>query len=162
MSEAYWAERNEIYMFFKKARVTSDLDTPSTVIGKGVMLEAVRMVGTESVRIDGVYKGDVDIDGSLVLGDSGSITGDVRAKYFLVAGEVNGNITCDTQLHFASTAKVVGDIKTSSLIVDEGSQVTGKYNVGAERIMPASIISSEDRLRLLSSEESNNSDEEAV
>jgi len=149
-------------MFFKKANVTSDLDTPNTVIGKGVYLEAVRMSGQESVRIDGIYKGAIEIDGSLVLGDSGSITGDISANYFLVAGEVNGNITCETQLHFASTAKVVGDIKTSSLIVDEGSQVTGRYHVGSERIMPASLGSREERLRLLSSEESHDSDEKAV
>ena len=149
-------------MFFKKANVTSDLDAPNTVIGKGVYLEAARMSGQESVRIDGIYKGKIEIDGSLVLGDSGSITGDVNANYFLVAGEVNGNITCETQLHFASTAKVVGDIKASSLIVDEGSQVTGHYNVGVERIMPASLGDREERLRLLNSEESHENDEEAV
>ena len=148
--------------FFKKAAITSDLDTPSTVIGKGVYLEAVRMSGQESVRIDGIYKGTIDIDGSLVLGDSGSITGDVNANYFLVAGEVNGNITCETQLHFASTARVFGDIKARSLIVDEGSQVTGRYSVGSERIMPAGLSSREERLRLLDPEERDRYDDEMV
>ena len=148
--------------FFKKAAITSDLDTPSTVIGKGVYLEAVRMSGQESVRIDGIYKGAIDIDGSLVLGDSGSITGDVSANYFLVAGEVNGNITCETQLHFASTARVFGDIKATSLVVDEGSQVTGRYSVGTERIMPASLSSREERLRILNSEERDRYDDETV
>ncbi|MCL2372164.1 MAG: polymer-forming cytoskeletal protein [Defluviitaleaceae bacterium] len=122
-------------MFFKKQNVVQDLDSPSTVIGKGIYLEAVRMTGQETVRIDGIYKGSIDIDGSLVLGDSGSITGNINAKYFLVAGEVDGNITCETQLHFASTARVVGDIKAPSIIVDEGSQVFGKYSVGEERLV---------------------------
>ena len=119
-------------MFFKKV-ATQELNAPNTIIGEGVYLEAARMTGQESVRIDGVYNGLVEMDGSLVLGDTGSINGDVNVNYFLVAGEMNGNINCNTQLHFASTAKVDGDIVTQSLIVDEGSQITGRYRVGTPR-----------------------------
>ncbi|MCL2198621.1 MAG: polymer-forming cytoskeletal protein [Defluviitaleaceae bacterium] len=126
-------------LFFKKPTPVSDLDSPSTVIGKDVYLEAARMKGTESVRIDGIFKGNIEIDGSLVLGDSGSVTGDVRASYFLVAGEVNGNIACNSQLHFASTAKVVGDVQANSLIVDEGAQVSGRYIVNGNNSMPAAL-----------------------
>ena len=140
--------------FFKKANVTSDLDTPNTIIGKGVYLEAVRMTGQEPVRIDGTYKGAIDIDGSLVLGDCGCITGDVSANYFLVAGEVNGNISCATQLHLASTARVNGNVHASTMVVDEGSQVNGRYSVGENRIIPASLGNRDDKLRLFSSEES--------
>ena len=138
-------------MFFKKTAVpAASLDAPNTVIGKGVYLEAARLSGNESVRIDGIYKGIIDIDGSLVLGDSGSITGDIRANYFLVAGEVAGNINCGSQLHFASTAKIFGDVQTASLIVDEGAQVSGKYTVGEEKNpAPAIENSYDERLRFL-------------
>ena len=136
-------------MFFKKAVIdTAELNSPSTVIGKGVYLEAIRMTGQESVRIDGMYKGAIEIDGSLVLGDSGTIIGDVSANYFLVAGEMDGNIKCNTQLHFASSAKVSGDIQTTSLIVDEGSQVSGRYIVGAERLPQELLHGHSDNLRL--------------
>jgi cytoskeletal protein CcmA (bactofilin family) len=126
-------------LFFKKAAAVNDLDSPSTVIGKGVYLEAARMSGQESVRIDGIFKGNIEIDGSLVLGDSGSVTGDVRANYFLVAGEVAGNISCETQLHFASTSKVFGDVQASSLIVDEGAQVKGRYIVSGNKPQPVAL-----------------------
>ena len=116
-------------MFFKKV-AKQELNAPNTVIGEGMYLEAGRMTGQESVRIDGVYKGSIEIDGSLVLGDSGSITGNVQASYFLVAGEMMGNVKCHTQLHFASTARVIGDVSAQSLIIDEGSQVTGRYRIG--------------------------------
>jgi len=121
-------------MFRKKSIPAADPDSPTTIIGKGAYLEAARLTGQESVRIDGIFKGNIDIEGSLVLGDTGSITGNVTADYFLVAGEVNGNIKCHTQLHFASTAKTTGDVHASSLIVDEGSRVSGRYMVGAERL----------------------------
>ncbi|MCL1842703.1 MAG: polymer-forming cytoskeletal protein [Defluviitaleaceae bacterium] len=125
--------------FFKKAATVSDLDSPGTVIGKGVYLEAARMTGRESVRVDGIFKGNIEIDGSLVLGDSGSVTGDIRATYFLVAGEVNGNIDCSTQLHFASSSKVMGDVQANSLVVDEGAQVSGRYIVRGDRFEPVAL-----------------------
>lgn len=128
-------------LFFKKPAVVNDLDTPGTVIGKGVYIEAARMHGTESVRIDGMFKGNVEINGSLVLGDSGSISGDVHATYFLVAGEVTGNIACDTQLHFASGSKVFGDVQAASLIVDEGAHVKGRYLVTGEKSKPPALAS---------------------
>jgi len=119
----------EMALFSKKA-LPAEIDTPGTVIGQGVSVEAARLTGNDSVRIDGDFKGNIEINGSLVLGETGSITGEVRANYFLVAGEVSGNIYCETQLHFASTARVVGDVSTPNLVLDEGSQVTGRYNVG--------------------------------
>ncbi|MCL2215486.1 MAG: polymer-forming cytoskeletal protein [Defluviitaleaceae bacterium] len=154
-------------MFFKKSNApTASLDAPNTVIGKGMYLEAARLSGNESVRIDGIYKGQIDIDGSLVLGDSGSVAGDVRANYFLVAGEVTGNINCSSQLHFASTAKIFGDVQASSLIVDEGAQVSGKYAIGAQKVAPEAAIETtqEERLRLTGEGEQSglHSDEQAV
>ena len=121
-------------MFFKKVAEQA-LNAPNTVIGEGICLEAIRMTGAEPVRIDGEYKGNLELDGSLVLGDSGVITGDVEASYFLVAGEITGSIKCHTQLHFASTAKVSGDIEAQSLIVDEGSQISGRYKIGEPRTL---------------------------
>jgi cytoskeletal protein CcmA (bactofilin family) len=142
--------------FFKKFSAPVDelqLDSPGTVIGKGVYLESARMTGGESVRIDGIFKGNIDITGSLVLGDSGSVTGDVHASYFLVAGEVNGNVSSDTQLHFASTARVMGDVQAQSLVVDEGAQVSGRYIVNGSRNEPATLTDKSEDLPLLSADE---------
>jgi len=150
VAEKFEISLEVLFMFgFGKSNVKASMDQPDTVIGKGVYLESARMTGQENVRIAGIFKGTIEIEGSVVLEDSGCITGDVHANYFLVAGEMNGNINCSTQLHFASTAKVVGDVKTNSLIADEGSQVDGRYVVGADRLGPKNIGTSADRLRLM-------------
>jgi len=130
-------------MFFKKVAEQA-LNTPNTVIGEGMSVEAIRMTGAESVRINGTYKGNLELEGSLVLGDSGVIHGDVEASYFLVAGEITGNIKCNTQLHYASTAKITGNVEAQSLIVDEGSQVSGTYRIGTPRANPPVIPARKD------------------
>ena len=120
---------------FGKKTAAPQVDVPGTVIGKGITIEAALLTGRESVRIDGIFLGDVNLDGSLILGETGSIEGTVRASYIIVAGLIRGNIECDGVLHISPTARVNGDIKTNSIIVDEGGQLNGRYQVGEVKAM---------------------------
>ena len=138
--------REVTIMFGGKKTAAPQVEAPNTIIGKGITLESALLTGKESVRIDGVFYGDVDLDGSLILGDTGTIEGKVHAKYIVLAGVVRGNIECDTVLHVSPTARVNGDIKTNAIIVDEGGQLNGRYQVGE---VPA-ISSSVDAQPLLS------------
>ena len=115
---------------FGKKTVTPQVEVPDTVIGKGITLEAALLTGRESVRIDGIFLGDVNLEGSLILGETGTIEGTVRGKYIIVAGQIRGNIECEGVLHISPTARVNGDIKANSIIVDEGGQLSGRYQVG--------------------------------
>jgi cytoskeletal protein CcmA (bactofilin family) len=115
-------------MISKKNRQLAE--TPNTVIGKGITLEAAKLTGQESVRIDGVFKGDIDISGTLVMGEDCCVTGDIHARYIIAAGKVNGHMRCDTVLHMAATARITGNVEAESLIVDEGTQIEGTYKIG--------------------------------
>ena len=128
-------------MFFRKSSTThaSDLDAPATVIGEGTRIESSLLTSQRSVRINGYFKGIIDIDSSLVLGDTGIIIGDVTAKYFLIAGEVTGNVTCSLQVHLASTAKVYGDVAAASMVVDDGAKVSGRYIIG-ENMLGSTVV----------------------
>lgn len=123
---------------FRKKTIAPQIEVPGTVIGKGITLESALLTGKESVRIDGIFLGDVNLDGSLILGETGSIEGTVRAKYIIIAGLVRGNIESET-LHVSPTARVNGDITTASIIVDEGGQLNGRYQVGE----PSSLVGAE-------------------
>jgi len=130
------------------------IDIPNTIIGHGITVEAVRLSGEESVRIDGTFYGEIDMDGSLLLGESGVIEGRIRANFVVIAGTVKGDIFCDTILHIASTAVVNGDITSSKIIVDEGGQLNGRSQIGEAKVLenaqdpalPHKVISEERRL----------------
>ena len=98
----------------------------NTFIDKGITLRAKRLSGSESVRIDGLLVGDVDLDGYLQVGDTGRIEGSVQASYALIAGEVLGNILCRATVHLSATAKVHGDITTGRIVIDEGAVFYGQ------------------------------------
>ena len=118
-------------MFGKKSDPpAAPVELPNTIIGHGITLESALLTGKEAIRIDGTFYGNVDLEGNLILGDTGIVEGNIHAKYMIVAGQVRGNIECDTILHVSSTARIYGDIKARSLIVDDGGQLNGSYQVG--------------------------------
>ena len=107
-------------------RKEKDVIKPAnTFIGEGITLRAERLTGSESVRIDGLFIGDIALDGYLQVGENGRIEGNMQASYALIAGEIKGNIMCRATIHLSSTAKVHGDITTGRVIMDEGSVFYG-------------------------------------
>ena len=116
-------------MFGKKTEKAKS-DVPNTVIGQGITIEAALLTGDESVRIDGTFFGNIDLNAKLILGPTGRIEGKIRAQEMQVSGEIEGNVECGESLRIGSTAKVNGDIKTPRASVDEGGQLNGRYMVG--------------------------------
>ena len=97
----------------------------NTFLGEGITLRAQRLAGSESVRIDGHFIGDIDLDGYLQVGEPGRIEGNLQVSYALIAGEITGNILCRATVHLSATARVYGDITTGRIIMDEGSAFYG-------------------------------------
>lgn len=97
----------------------------NTFIDKGVTIEANKLSGAESVRIDGSYIGDIDLDGYLQVGESGIIEGNMHVAYALVAGKIIGNIISKGTIQLASSAKMQGNISANSVIIDEGAMFYG-------------------------------------
>lgn len=81
-------------------------------------------VTTESdLHVDGAVVGDVTCLG-LVQGESGRITGAIRADSARIAGTVTGPIEV-ARLVLLKTATVRGDITYDSLTVEQGAHVEG-------------------------------------
>ena len=93
----------------------------NTFIDQGITLRAKKLSGSEAVRIDGLFIGDIDLDGYLQIGEPGRVEGNLQVSYALIAGEMIGNVKCRATVHLSSTAKVFGDIVTGRIIMDEGA-----------------------------------------
>ena len=120
-------------MIRKKTELTAAADSAPTVIGKGVKLESAKLSGTEPVVINGTYLGDVDLDGFLTVGESGSVIGNVRARHIEIAGKVRGVIVCSGTVRLTSSAYVEGGIATQILKTDEGAQMNGQCRMMNEQ-----------------------------
>ena len=90
-------------------------------------------------RVDGRFKGKVDSESILIIGDSGKVEADIKIGHLIVNGEIKGNIQASEKVEVNSNGRVFGTIISPKLIVEEGAyleatcQTTDKTSVGTER-----------------------------
>ncbi len=103
----------------------------STLLGKDAVI-AGAFTAPGSVRIDGRIEGDVEVEETLILGTSGSITGNVKAKAAIIGGEINGDVDAPDKVELSSTARLIGDVTTATIVIDEHAIFQGGCNMGQE------------------------------
>ncbi len=103
----------------------------TTIIGKGAECNG-DFSAQGSVRIDGCVRGNVTVTDTLVIGTTGYIEGDISAKGVIIGGEVMGNVNAPERAELTANARVIGDICTSIIVVDEHAVFQGKCDMNQE------------------------------
>lgn len=73
--------------------------------------------------------GDVVVTKCITIDEGSNITGNISAGDVVCSGVVHGNLDVTDNLTLSSKAKVFGDIKAGSLVVERGGRVTGKMEM---------------------------------
>ena len=88
--------------------------------------EALGKIRAAVCTVHGRAKGDIESTRELVIGESGRVTANaMSARDMTIAGSVEGNVQCGGLLRLMKTADVRGDIRTRSIILDEGARFNG-------------------------------------
>ncbi|MBF0327541.1 MAG: polymer-forming cytoskeletal protein [Nitrospirae bacterium] len=83
------------------------------------------IVSGGTLRVDGKIFGNVVADW-VVLGEAGSLKGNIKAKGVVIGGRVDGNINADELVDIKHTGSLLGDIHTRKLSVAEGGVFEGR------------------------------------
>lgn len=103
-----------------------------TFLGKGVDFKGVvNFDGT--IRIDGRLEGEIHTSGTLVVGEYAVIKGTISAGTVVTSGKINGTITAAEKIQILKPGVLIGDIRTPSISVEEGSHVHGMCDMGANK-----------------------------
>lgn len=91
-----------------------------------------------SFRIDGNFKGKIDSDSMLIIGDTGSVEAEIKIGYIIINGEFKGNIQASEKVEIHEHGRVTGTIAAPQLQVEEGAYLevtchtTGRPSSGPE------------------------------
>lgn len=77
-------------------------------------------------RLDGTLEGNIQLNGKLVVGDTGVVNGNILCMNANIIGTVNGNLSVKELLSLHATARVKGDILINKLSIEPGAVFTGK------------------------------------
>ena len=105
----------------------------STIIGEGYTFTG-ELQGASVIRIEGKVIGNVNVEGGVVLGETGMIEGNVTSQSVIIFGTVKGNIKT-AQLEIKKTGTVNGDISADSLEIQLGAQYNGQLNMQTRQVL---------------------------
>ncbi|MBN1897895.1 MAG: polymer-forming cytoskeletal protein [Spirochaetes bacterium] len=102
-----------------KEKEKDNLQIINSIVGEGSELKGeFKVKGT--LRIDGVFAGKVFNDGKIIVSQTGHVKTDLKGANIVIGGTVEGNVYATYQVTLLKTAKLMGDIITPSLVVEEG------------------------------------------
>jgi cytoskeletal protein CcmA (bactofilin family) len=109
------------------------------LLGAGAEFEGkLHFKGT--VRIDALFRGSIETDDVLIVGEHARIDANIVCGTVVVHGEVNGNVRAKAGVEVRHTAKVRGDLDTPSLTLEKGAFLEGAVRMeGAEKAAAATV-----------------------
>tara|TARA_B100001287_G_scaffold110182_1_gene92937 strand:+ start:8812 stop:9213 length:402 start_codon:yes stop_codon:yes gene_type:complete len=98
-------------------------------ISKGTNLKG-DLVSSGDIRIDGTLSGSINTKGRLVVGETGSVEGQIKCQNAVIAGKLQATINTEELLMLKSSARLSGEVVTGKLAIEPGAIFTGKCSMG--------------------------------
>lgn len=105
----------------------------SGYIGKGMRFEG-KLSFDGTVRIDGHFKGEINADGVIFVGEGALVEGNINVGGAVISGEVIGMVTAQKRVELQAPAVMTGDIKTPTLLIGEGVIFEGNCIMKKEKL----------------------------
>ena len=113
-------------------RPTESFDAPRTgnaVLGKSVVVKG-QILSREDLTIDGEVEGTIEMqEHRLTIGANGKVRASVKAREVIVLGTLHGNVETGDRLDIRKEAKLVGDIKTARIVIEDGAYFKGNVDI---------------------------------
>ncbi len=99
------------------------------VLGKSVIVKG-QIHSREDLTIDGEVEGTVELqEHRLTVGPNGRVTASVKAREIVVLGTIHGNVETTDKIDIRKDAKLVGDIKTARVVIEDGAYFKGNIDI---------------------------------
>jgi cytoskeletal protein CcmA (bactofilin family) len=91
-----------------------------------------------SFRIEGHFKGTINSDSLLVIGERGKVEADVKVGQLIINGEVRGTLQATEKVEIHNKGRVFGTILAPTLLVEEGAYLEATCQTkGVAKAVPA-------------------------
>jgi len=111
------------------AKFEPDVRGNSATIGKAVKVVG-QIFSREDLFVDGEVEGTVEaLEHKLTIGPNGSVKAAVKAREVVALGTVQGNVEATEKIEIRKDAKLVGDIRTARIIIEDGAYFKGSIDI---------------------------------
>ncbi|MBV9269031.1 MAG: polymer-forming cytoskeletal protein [Acidobacteriaceae bacterium] len=101
----------------------------SAALGKNVTVKG-QIFSREDLTIDGEVEGTVEChDHRLTIGPNARVQAGLKAREIIIHGSIQGNVEATDKIDIKKEAKLVGDIKTSRIVIEDGAYFKGSIDI---------------------------------
>jgi len=107
---------------------------PESARGTAVIGKAMRIKGEiysqEDLYVDGEIEGTLELkEHCLTIGPNGKARSSIKAREAVVMGTIHGNVEARDKIAIRKDGKLVGDIKTAGIIIEDGAYFKGSIDI---------------------------------
>jgi cytoskeletal protein CcmA (bactofilin family) len=109
---------------------TPESDSRSAAtIGKSVKIIG-QIFTKEDLYVDGDVEGTIEsLENKVTVGPNGRVQASIRAREVIILGQVQGNVETSDKVDIRKDAKLVGDITTSRISIEDGALFKGSIDI---------------------------------
>jgi cytoskeletal protein CcmA (bactofilin family) len=101
----------------------------AATIGKAVKIVG-QIYSKEDLYVDGEIEGTVEaLEHKLTIGPHGTVHAGIKARDVVALGSITGNVEASDKIEIHKEAKLVGDIRTSRIIIEDGAYFKGSIDI---------------------------------
>jgi len=107
---------------------------PENRVSAATVGKAVKIVGQiyskEDLYVDGEIEGTVEaLEHKLTIGPHGTLHAGIKAREVVALGNITGNVEASERIEIHKEAKLVGDIRTARIIIEDGAYFKGSIDI---------------------------------
>src|SRR3954470_20364873 len=107
---------------------------PEARVSSATIGKAVKIIGQihskEDLYVDGDVEGTVEApDHKLTVGPNGTVHATIKAREVVALGSIQGNVEAAERIDIRKDAKLVGDIRTARIVIEDGAYFKGSIDI---------------------------------
>lgn len=101
------------------------------IIGPDLVVHG-KLEGKSDLRIEGVFDGELHVEGEVVVGPDASVTAPVQVGSLEVEGEVRGDVVARDAVAVRPGGRLLGDVRARRVAIDDGGALQGGVDMEFE------------------------------
>lgn len=114
----------------------------TATLGKNVTVKG-QIFSREDLVVDGEVEGTIECqEHKLTIGPNAKVQAGLRARDIVIFGSIQGNVEALDKIDLKKEAKLVGDIKTSRIMIEDGAYFKGSIDITKANAAPPRAVAS--------------------
>src|SRR5579859_4502737 len=115
---------------------------PESRGGAATIGKSVKIIGQiytkEDLYVDGDVEGTIEsVENKVTVGPNGRVQAGIKAREVIILGQVQGNVETSDKVDLRKDAKLVGDITTARISIEDGAIFKGSIDIRKPEPKPA-------------------------